>query len=791
MPAPLRRPRAALALVTAAVGLAAAALPALPAAAATAAADGADAYRVVSTTPRLVERYAVPASGTRSPVVRAPDRSSYLRTAPGGDSSRSAAPRSTWRITYDAGFQGNALARSEFQRAVDTWAALVGSSVPITVDARFRSLGANVLGSAGPGGLVEEVPDERYTSDESVLPVALGNALAGRDLIPPDADTAGFDIVTSFPNDNPDIHYGTGPVPADKYDFFSTVLHEIGHGLGFTSTYEYAIDGTGRGSWGLDPRFPFVFDFDRNLTVGSDAGATPLLRLTSGTTQLGSAMTSRDVYWRGARAVEANGGRPVRMFAPSPYRDGSSLSHLDERTYPTGTANALMTPSGEPGEVNPDVGDLALGVLADIGWSVPVPAPGGPTGAPSTTPTTAPTTPAAPPAAAPAAATVTPPVAPSGSDAPGSRFTPLTPVRVLDTRSGLGARAGRVGPGETLDLRVVGGTTGVPVGATAVVLNVTAVGASSGTDVRVYPTPDDARVPTVSNINLAAGQTRAGVVTVPVGRDGTVRLRNAAGSVSLLADLAGSYAPDGQAAFHPVAPVRLLDTRGGGTKLGPGATLDLQVAGRGGVPASAAAVVLNVTGVGQTAATDIAVYPATAGTSRPGTSNLNLVPGPPVPNLVVAKVGDGGRVRIRNSNGSTDVLVDLSGWFDATAPNGTLFRPVSPTRLFDSRTDPDPTRRRLGPGGLRSHRMTDAVPSSATAVLLNVTAVAASGGTDLRVYPQTAADRLPEVSNLNLGTGQTSATAVVVGVGDGGDVLFRNAAGTVGVLSDLAGWFGP
>ncbi len=637
--------------------------------------------------------------------------------------------------------------------------------MPITVGASFRSLQAGVLGQAGPGGFVEEVEDGRYQPGERVLPVALGNALAGRDLIPPSADDPGFDIEAEFPSNNPDIYYGRGPVPDDAYDFFSTALHEIGHGLGFGSGFRYNSNGTG--TYAITN---YLLPYDRFLAVGT-SGAADLYRMARGGTELGSAIVSNNVYWRGAKGISAAGGTRPRMQSTSPYRQGSSLSHLDEKAYPPGSLNALMTPAGAPGELNAEIGPIALGVLGDLGWSVAA----------------GPSSPASPSPTAPASPVAT---------GPGSRFTPVTPRRLLDTRSGLGlTTAVRVGDDATIDLTVAGGSTGVPTNATAVVLNVTVVGATRATDVRVYPTPTDGTVPEVSNINLAARQTRAGVVTVPVGANGQVRLRNEDGAVSLLADLAGYYSPDGATAFHPQAPVRLLDTRTQSTKkLGPGGSLDLLVAGTAGVPASAAAVVLNVTGVAPTASTDLAVSPTSPGSGPPETSNVNLVPGPPVPNLVVVKVGDGGKIRLRNSSGTTAVLVDLSGWYDATAPGGQLFRPVVPVRLFDTRQETDPARRRLGAGGRGVYRTTTgpaAVPSSATAVLLNVTGVAASVATDVRVYPFSSSNAFPEVSNLNLGAGRTVANAAVVRLGTDGDVLFRNQSGSVALIGDLAGYFAP
>ncbi|MBW3568052.1 MAG: hypothetical protein KY410_08895, partial [Proteobacteria bacterium] len=146
----------------------------------------------------------------------------------------------------------------------------------------------------------------------------------------------------------------------------------------------------------------------------------------------------------------------------------------------------------------------------------------------------------------------------------------MDPVRLLDSRTPTpeplypaGARttpAFRLGAGETFDLLVAGRGV-VPAVAGAVALNVTAVGATASTDVRVYPTPAGAgAVPTVSSLNVAAGTTVANLVTVTVGAGGRVRLRNAVGAVHLLADLAGYFTPAGRSSLTGRTPTRLLDT---------------------------------------------------------------------------------------------------------------------------------------------------------------------------------------------------------------------------------------
>jgi hypothetical protein len=369
-------------------------------------------------------------------------------------------------------------------------------------------------------------------------------------------------------------------------------------------------------------------------------------------------------------------------------------------------------------------------------------------------------------------------------------------VRLLDTRDG---DVRTVGAGAVRDLQVAG-VAGVPVNATAVVLNVTGVAPSTLTDIRVYPTPvTTTAVPEVSNLNLSRGVTRANLVTVPVGNNGRVRLRNSAGSVSLLADLAGFYAPAAASTFTPVDPVRILDTRAAlGTRtkgrLGAGGQVDLQVSGAGGVPAGANAVAMTVTAVNATAGTDVRVYPVVADTATvPLVSNINAGVGPGVPNVVIVKLGEGGQVRLRNNSGEVHLLADVVGYYDS-APDGSLFRPVAPARILDTRSRlgrPAESTTTVGPGQTIDLQVggVSQVPSLARAAVLNVTGVQASTSTDVRVYPSTASS-VPVVSNLNLGIGQTAADLVVVKLG-GGKVRLRNNAGTVGLLGDIFGWFGP
>jgi hypothetical protein len=677
------------------------------------------------------------------------------------------APVSTWQVTY-CGFEGYPQAKEAFQAAVDTWAGLIDTpndNIPIKVKATFKDLrDPDILGQAGPTDFVLLDTDGNGSRDTG-FPVSLANARTGRDLTPgstiscSSSSTAsdGSDITAEFNNNAGNVYYGTdGALPDSTYvDFETIVLHELGHGLGFLGSM--TVDSAGRGYFGDGSPYPDVYDRFAVRSGGSVQGK-PLLSYSNGSTALGDALTSGAVYWDGPYGKAGYGGRPPRLYVPSSFEPASSYSHLSDVDFPAGDRNALMTPFVENNEVIRDPGPVTLGMFADMGWRTPQPA--------------------------------------------GTRYTPIDPVRVLDTRDGTGGTLGRLGDGVSIDVRVVGGS--VPDDATAVVLNVTGVGASSATDLRVFPTPKSGSArPLVSNLNLARGDTRANLVTVPVGENGRVRIYNTAGHPHVLVDVEGWYGATAASLFEPTDPVRLLDTRDGtgGVPVAPvaaGTPLDLKVTGGPrSVPDTATAVIMTVTALNATGSTDVRVFPtpADSGSAAPVVSNLNLGPGQIVPNLVIAKIGSGGSVRLQNANGSVDLVADLAGWYDNEG-GGALFHPLAPQRVLDTRTT---AQRVVGAGGVVDVAVTSTagVPEvGATAVVLNVTGVYATRTTDIRAYPTPSDGSAPLVSNLNLNPGQTAADLAITRIGDPdfagrGQVRLRNAAGTVGLVADLAGWFGP
>jgi hypothetical protein len=375
----------------------------------------------------------------------------------------------------------------------------------------------------------------------------------------------------------------------------------------------------------------------------------------------------------------------------------------------------------------------------------------------------------------------------------GDNFTGLAPTRLLDSRSGLGMPGGtaaKIGAAGTVTLQVTG-VGGVPSGADAVVLNVTAIRPTMSTYISVYPA-DLASPPVVSNINVGAQGTVPNLVTVKLDATGAVKLYNAKGSVDLIADVAGYYASAATDTFTSLTPTRTLDTRSGlgapTGKVGPAASIDLQVTGVAGVPVGADAVVLNLTGTGPTSGTFVAAYPTPASPGAPPTvSNLNLKAGETAANLAIVAIGTGGKIRLYNAVGSVHLVADVAGYFSTDA-SGSVYTPISPTRVIDTRVAPG----KVGPGGLIDLHLagTNGMPSDATAVVFNYTGVAPSNTTYLQAYPTPPTGyAVPTVSNLNLTPKAVRANLAAVQLGAGGDVRLRNQVGLIDVLADLAGYY--
>jgi len=243
----------------------------------------------------------------------------------------------------------------------------------------------------------------------------------------------------------------------------------------------------------------------------------------------------------------------------------------------------------------------------------------------------------------------------------GGKFTALTPTRLLDTRDGTGGTSGPLGLNGQLNLTVTG-VGGVPAtGVSGVALNVTVDQPTGVGYLTVWPA-GEAR-PTASTHNYVPGLTVANLVLAKVGAGGQVSVYNSAGLTHVVADVIGYFSSNG-GLFVPISPLRVVDTRDntGGVPgaLGESETRSLTMT-TGPVPPAAKAVVVNVTSVDSTNPSFITVWPT--GSPKPLASTLNPRPGAAVPNQAYLRLGVNGRLDAFNNAGSTNVIVDVFGYF--------------------------------------------------------------------------------------------------------------------------------
>ncbi|MBG6139309.1 choice-of-anchor D domain-containing protein [Longispora fulva] len=383
-------------------------------------------------------------------------------------------------------------------------------------------------------------------------------------------------------------------------------------------------------------------------------------------------------------------------------------------------------------------------------------------------------------------------------------YHPRTPTRILDTRSGTGAPAAKVGPDGTITLQVTG-TNQIPAtGVGAVVLNVTVTEPTVDSFVTVYPS--DVPRPNTSSLNVVRGWTGANSVTVAVGGDGRIKLYNLAGQTHLIADIVGFYAKNNDILDYgyrnggqllPVQPQRLFDSRSDwGAKLASDHYLRLPVSYGTAIDPHIRALAVNITATEPDGPGFLTAWDGVIGTGLPDASTLNYTRGANVPNMAIVPTAP--CERCGASEGlptigvytmtTTHVIVDIVGIFDdGTLPGGLLFSPITPTRVADSRIGQG-TPTAIPSGGTATIATPPALLANGTkALALNVTAVAPTAQTYLTVWPNGIAR--PGVSNLNPYLGQIIPNAAITRIGAQNSFNVFNFTGTTHLVVDAVGTY--
>lgn len=421
-----------------------------------------------------------------------------------------------------------------------------------------------------------------------------------------------------------------------------------------------------------------------------------------------------------------------------------------------------------------------------------------------------------------------------------SNYVPITPgFRILDTRKGLcgGNVCHALGAGGTLQLQVTGyvdpGTgNSVPAGASAVVINVTAVGGTSYSLFTVYPAGSNR--PSASNINFTAGTATANLVTSQLSSGGAIDIYNALGTVNVVGDIEGYFFPEASTVtsgeYHPIPPLRVCDTRAGqevnacngfndgkSHAIGPNTAVKVTVAGQPAwcsptctpsIPTDGTEefAIINLTAIAGTVNTYLSVVPwSTKGCDfggnkgSPPFSTVNVSAGKAQGNRVFVDLAINTNpinICVYNAAGKANFVIDANGWFGGpTAGPGLQFYATSPTRICDTRGGMGTpcAGHELTQGGVLTVAAAgqDGIPSAAKAIVANLAAIAGSSFTFISAYPSDAASR-PNVSDINVGAGQVldNLTAITLsGGGLPGDFDLFNALGNINATIDVEGWF--
>jgi hypothetical protein len=251
--------------------------------------------------------------------------------------------------------------------------------------------------------------------------------------------------------------------------------------------------------------------------------------------------------------------------------------------------------------------------------------------------------------------------------------------------------------------------------------------------------------------------------------------------------------------FTPLTPCRIVDTRNpNGTFGGPAISgnsfrsFPLSQSGNPcSIPSSAIAYSLNVTVVPQTTLGYLTVWPT--GEGQPLVSTMNSTDGRIKANAAVVPAGYEGAVSVFVTH-TTDVILDIDGYFTTPSQQTLQFYPLPPCRVADTRNQNGdlggPYLQAGVPRNFPVLEATSCFPSGVTpaAYSFNFTAVPHGPLNYLTVWP--AGQSQPNVSTLNAPTGTVTANAAIVPAGSGGEIS-TFAYNDTDLLIDVNGYFAP
>jgi hypothetical protein len=391
-------------------------------------------------------------------------------------------------------------------------------------------------------------------------------------------------------------------------------------------------------------------------------------------------------------------------------------------------------------------------------------------------------------AASPAAAA---PVSTAGT------YVPVTPARVIDTRSGLGGHHGVIAAHGAI-ASAVGGHAHIPsTGVSSVAVTITVLSPTASGSLTAWAT-GTART-TAVNVSFAKGLAASDLAHVPVSTGGALDLYNGStGSIQVVVDVSGYYragTPNAPGAYVRVAPNRVVDTRTGqdGNRkgaMGAGQGFSPLIGSHDGVPSSGvAAVAVTITAMSPTRSGRLLAYQFTG--TKPGPAALQYVAGRPASAFAIVPVYLGRISLVNVSTGSVQVAVDVSGYILSGPPTTAgSFQVRSQQSIVDTRYGTGGNRKgALGPSGAVSVHIggRGGVPINAAYAVLTVTDVSPTRSGGLTVWTQGVGR--PGTTNLQFAAGQATSNVVIVPVSSSGLVdLYNASTGSTQVIVSVDGF---
>lgn len=339
---------------------------------------------------------------------------------------------------------------------------------------------------------------------------------------------------------------------------------------------------------------------------------------------------------------------------------------------------------------------------------------------------------------------------------------------------------------------------GIPAdGVSAVLVTITAVAPTTAGQMSAGPT--DGAMVGVMRYDASPYTSNSAVVMVSA--DGEINLQ-ATTTTNVMVDVQGYYTiGNGVTAaggYSPVTQSRIVDTVNGvglaKAKLAGGSTSTIQVTGKAGVPAGAAAVFVNFQISNSTTVAGYINPYATSSTSRPGVS-LNFDASPSTSIGAIVPIAADGTIKMYLSAGNTiDLLLDVEGYFTPGGGSSSagVFTPAV-AKIYDTRSTTH-----VPPGATVTIPIggTNGIPnvtSGLSAMTANLTVVdtGAAGG-----YARAYASGTTEptgVSTLTFspataGTLTTNLATIPVGT-DNAIKIHNVSTDTVDYILDLQGWY--